>query len=294
MTSIPPGGGGALPPRNLEDLTKSAPSDLIKNLGGNAKQLNAETDAIKQKLMAELAALQGPGDTAALAAQLAAMSDTLLQGSNGATRDLPAPEGKLGADVSATLSQLSAFGEQDVQMDLYAFMALFQQLAQTMRTSAREVRQAEMTAQVNTLKSAAQEIRNAAQDRMIGAMTAGAFQIAGGLAQVGSGIMQGRTLAAGGQFAESQAKKQSDMGGGLSGIASGIGSMVNASQERKAAEHDAKKAELEAQAKVHESGTQQASELAQQMMDVIRDVREKLGAIEQSRMETNRGIARNI
>ncbi len=30
------------------------------------------------------------------------------------------------------------------------------------------------------------------------------------------------------------------------------------------------------------------------MMDVIRDVRDKLAAIEQSRMETNRGIARNI
>ncbi|MNH45096.1 hypothetical protein D3C81_2310010 [compost metagenome] len=70
--------------------------------------------------------------------------------------------------------------------------------------------------------------------------------------------------------------------------------MVNASQERKAAEHDAKKAELEALSKVHDSATQQATEMAQQMMDVIRDVREKLSSIEQSRMETNRGIARNI
>ncbi|MCY1311373.1 hypothetical protein D9M70_616640 [compost metagenome] len=69
---------------------------------------------------------------------------------------------------------------------------------------------------------------------------------------------------------------------------------MNAAQERKAAEHDAKRSEMEAQAKVHESGMQQASEMAQQMMDVIRDMRDKLSAIEQSRLETNRGIARNI
>jgi hypothetical protein len=294
MTSISAGGGASLPPPNLEDLNKPVSTDVLKNAANNGKQLTADSDAIKQKLMGALDAAKGSGDMAAIAAQLAAMAEALHQGANGAIRDMPAPEGKPAADVSATLSQLSTFSEQDVQTDLYAFMALFQQLAQTMRTSAREVRQAEMTAQIDTLKSAAQEIRNAAQDRMIGAMTAGAFQIAGGLAQVGAGVMQGRALSGGGQFAEAQAKKQSDMGGGLSGIAGGIGAMINASQERKAAEHDAKKAELEAQAKVHESGTQQASELAQQMMDVIRDVREKLGAIEQSRMETNRGIARNI
>ena len=34
--------------------------------------------------------------------------------------------------------------------------------------------------------------------------------------------------------------------------------------------------------------------MMQQMMDVIRDVRDKLGAMEQSRAETIRGIARNI
>ncbi|ARP93562.1 type III secretion system translocon subunit SctB [Bordetella genomosp. 13] len=77
-------------------------------------------------------------------------------------------------------------------------------------------------------------------------------------------------------------------------IMGGIGSIVNATQERKAAEHDAKRSELEAQAKVQEAGYQQANELMQQMMDVIRDIRDKLSSIDQSRMETNRGIARNI
>lgn len=292
MTNISVGSGGPLPMQNLDDLIKPASPDVIKNITESAKQIAGENEALKQKLMGALGAT-GNVDPAALA-QISATIEKQLQDSVGGVRHMQAPEGKLGADVAATLNQLHGLSEQDVQTDIYAFMALFQQMAQTMRTSAREVRQSEMEAQVGALKNAAQEMRNAAQDRMVGAMVAGAFQIAGGLAQVGAGVMQGRTLAGNGPFAESQAKRQSDMGGGVSGIAGGIGSMVNASQERKAAEHDAKKAELEAQSKVHESGMQQASELAQQMMDVIRDVREKLAAIEQSRMETNRGIARNI
>lgn len=84
------------------------------------------------------------------------------------------------------------------------------------------------------------------------------------------------------------------IGQGSSGVFGGIGTIVQATQDKKAAEHDANRALLEADAKVHESGVQHANDLMQQMMDVIRDVRDKLGSIEQSRLETTRGIARNI
>lgn len=50
----------------------------------------------------------------------------------------------------------------------------------------------------------------------------------------------------------------------------------------------------EADAKAHEEATRQADEMMRSMQDLIREVREKLQAIEQSRVETNRGIARNI
>jgi len=83
-------------------------------------------------------------------------------------------------------------------------------------------------------------------------------------------------------------------GQGASGLLGGIGGIVNASQERKAAEHDAKKSELETSAKIADTNMQQANDFMQQMMDMIRDVRDKLSAIEQSNVETNRGIARNI
>ncbi|MGN6580389.1 MAG: type III secretion system translocon subunit SctB [Bordetella sp.] len=83
-------------------------------------------------------------------------------------------------------------------------------------------------------------------------------------------------------------------GQGASGLLGGIGGIVNASQERKASEHDAKKSELETSAKISDTNMQQANDFMQQMMDMIRDVRDKLSAIEQSNVETNRGIARNI
>ncbi|WP_052097207.1 type III secretion system translocon subunit SctB [Achromobacter sp. RTa] len=284
------GGGGANLPSNIEDLFKSAPSDVLQKLVDSKQSIASENEAVKQKLLAEMGAIRElNGET--LAQILAAMSGKLPDAGGGAN-PLQAPEGKLGVDAGSTLNALSQLSEQEVQTDMYAFMMLFQQLAQTMRTSAREVRASELQAQVDTLKGAAEEMRNAAEERMIGAITQGAFQIAGGLVQMGAGFKQGSVLAGGGS--EALAKSYSDKGAGISGVASGIGTIVNAAQERKAAEHDAKRSELEAQSKVHESGVQQANEMAQQMMDVIRDLRDKLSAIEQSRMETNRGIARNI
>lgn len=91
-----------------------------------------------------------------------------------------------------------------------------------------------------------------------------------------------------------QATNRQAFGQGASGLLGGIGGIINASQERKAAEHDAQKSEMEANAKISDTNMQQANDFMQQMMEVIRDVKDKLGAIEQSNVETNRGIARNI
>lgn len=282
------GGAGANLPQNLDDLAASP--DVIKSVLENARMIASENEAIKQKLLGAMGAT-GPVDPKDLAL-ISAEIGQKLQDALGGLRGLPAPDVTQGA--GPVFDAMSRLSEQKVQTDIYAFMALFQQLAQTMRSSAREVRANELQAQVDTLKGAAQEMRDAAKDRMIGAMTQGAFQIFGGLAQAGSGGLQLGVLAKGGAGAEARARSLSDVGGGVSGVAGGIGTMINASQEQKAAEHEARRSELEAQSKVHESGMQQASEMAQQMMDVIRDVRDKLAAIEQSRMETNRGIARNI
>jgi hypothetical protein len=74
----------------------------------------------------------------------------------------------------------------------------------------------------------------------------------------------------------------------------GLGSLIGAGFNRGADEADARKSEKETQAKVHETSVQHANDTMQQMMEVIRDVREKLQSIQQAAVETNRSIARNI
>ena len=79
-----------------------------------------------------------------------------------------------------------------------------------------------------------------------------------------------------------------------SGITGGIGGLVAAGFTHKADVLDAEKTRLDAQSKMHETAVQHANDMMQQMMDVIRDVRDKLSSIQQSQVETTRGIARNI
>lgn len=73
-----------------------------------------------------------------------------------------------------------------------------------------------------------------------------------------------------------------------------IGKSASAGLDFEASLHEANASRLQAQAKLHESASQQANDMMQQMMDVIRDVRDKIQAMDQSRLETTRGIARNI
>lgn len=228
----------------------------------------------------------------------------------------PTPEKTSPGAPADTAKALAAFSPVMVEADIYAVMALFQKMAQEQRNGARQVRDSELQVQVGTLMKAADEIRSAAQDRFVGAVLAGSMQIVGGAVQAGFGMkaMTASSAPKGSSDAVKQPSNNTSLtakgsdaakpspdsnsltttGSGLSQSIVGIGSIANAGFEQKASEHDAKKAELEAQAKVHESASQQANELMQQMMDVIRDVRDKLGSIEQSRLETTRGIARNI
>ena len=219
--------------------------------------------------------------------------------------EMPPPvKGAPPGEVSAALANLPS---DQIQADMYAVMALFQKLAQEQRNSAREVRNSEMQAQISTLQSAAQEIRKAAADRLTGAIISGVMQMAAGAMQVGGAAMSfSRTgtalddFKAGGMTdvqlrgALDRAGAFSTAGDGAGKIAGGFGQMLNATMEQKAAGHDAHKAELEAGAKAHEAQVQQANDVMQQMQDVIRDIRDKLGSMEQARLETTRGIARNI
>ncbi len=291
----------------------------------------------------------------------------------------PADSGK--AEAAAALARLQALNDAQVGADIYAYMALFQQMAQQMRNTARTQRTTEMQAQVSALQNAAQEMKNAAAQRFIAALVSSGTQIVSGLVQMGGSSLaasksikgakmeydankglqgaaqpeitgissptdvtrNGASVARQATFtapagagtnagnwqdtpvatlAQEQAAmknlqglpKPTDFGAmlkdakvlsaegtkiagltqGLSGLVGGLGSGTAAFFTREADARDAAKMELETQARVHEAAVQHANDTMQQMMDVIRDVRDKLQAIEQATVETNRGIARNI
>lgn len=234
------------------------------------------------------------------------------------TAGMAAP-GDLDSSGAASASQnLAKLTSDDVSADLYTFMALFAKLAQEMRGAAREQRTAEMQAQVSALTSAAEKMKEAAALKFAGAVVQGAMQIAGGAMQVGFSMASAKNSVEGfkaetkgaqmiesgtkGGFAtQLQGKEMTALGGAQTGygqaansMASGAGAIASASFGYAADLKEAEKTQLETQAKVHETAVQHANDMMQQMMDVIRDVREKLQSIQQAAVETNRGIARNI
>ena len=246
------------------------------------------------------------------------------------TADLPEPGGDL---RGASGKSLAAMGDSQVQADIYSFMALFQKLAQTMRDSARSQRDTELRGQVSALMSAADQMKESAQSRYEAGMAQGISQVVGGVAQLGmssvamyQGVkgaaatntggdqianakaagakgmvgveqslsVQGNASLAAGSRATTYSATASGVGQGLGGIASGAGQIIAAGKQKDADLKDAEKAKTEAIAKQHETAAQHAGDMMQQMMDIIRDVRDKLQSMEQAAVETNKGIARNV
>lgn len=236
------------------------------------------------------------------------------QTSTNATLMTPQTEG---TNHTETAANLSGFSETQVSADIFAFMALFQQLAQQMRDTARTQRTTDMQAQVTSLQNAVEKMKEAAGQRLTAAIVQGAMQIVGGLAQMGmSGasvsssvkgakldnqaasmspkaqVMTGIKIDAAKATATGQAQIQLAQATG--GITAGLGGIIGATFTHKADMAEVDKTNLETQAKVAETGVQHANDMMQQMMEVIRDVRDKLASIQQASIETNRGIARNI
>ncbi len=79
--------------------------------------------------------------------------------------------------------------EEQFSADVYAFLALLQQLAQTMKTTARLEATSELQAQVNALLSAAEDMKQSAHKRFASAMTQAIGQIVSGAVQVVAGSL---------------------------------------------------------------------------------------------------------
>ena len=218
----------------------------------------------------------------------------LLTSPQAPNSQLPAPQVPSNPDgvIAGATSNLLNMGTMEAGGDIYALMALLHETAQKQRTAARELRSAEMQQQVTDLLGAAQSIRDSARERMVGAIVAGSMQIVGGAFQFVAGA---RTAygAYKGAIPEN-AQVYSDFARATDSMFRGVGDTARAGKDVQAADFDAQKAEREAAAHIHDNSAQQAQDQAQLMMDIMRDIRDKLSAMEQSRLETNRGITRNL
>ncbi|AVO50562.1 hypothetical protein C6568_15970 [Melaminivora suipulveris] len=300
--------------------------------GGEAITTGGRDGSPAARLQPNRPVLASLGNESASAANAALAASKLLQSEGSSPADRLA-EPRAPTQLDAVQASLGRFDDSQVSADIYAFMALFQKMAQEMRNTARTQRTTEFQGQITALQNAAEKMKDAAGQRFAAAITQGITQIVGGLAQAGAsaysakqtiqgarmeargsnllakaeagagsnpssnvlGVTQrGNNMIAAGKELGASGTKWAGYGQGASGLIGGMGGIIAAGFNNKADLLDADKTNLETQAKMHETAVQHANDMMQQMMDVIRDVRDKLASIQQSQVETTRGIARNI
>lgn len=237
----------------------------------------------------------------------------LTGGAKTALDKIPSPAG---SGTSSSLSgALEKLGEASFTTDLYSIMALLQKSAQDMRDTARIERNSELQAQISALDSAAEQMKIAADWKLAAGIVQGVASIGAGLAQAGSGLTQMGTSAGSGIIglkgigsdgkisdrADQGSKLVSGLGTGFSQIQgaggtliSGAGSIVSSALTYQADLAEAQKTRLETDAKEHETAAQHASDWMQEMMEVIRDIKDNTKTANQMNHESISGITRNV
>lgn len=92
----------------------------------------------------------------------------------------------------------------------------------------------------------------------------------------------------------SQSQATGAIGAGIAGVISSSGNLAASVLNYESDMANKRKTEDETEAKIHETAVQHANDMMQNMEEIIRDVREKVAAIQQAEAETARGITRNI
>jgi hypothetical protein len=257
--------------------------------------------------------------------------------------NLPPPKSEGGTSVSKAMAN---YGNAEMQGDMMAFMAIFQQIAQTLRTSNRESRVAETAAQVTSLNASADKITEAANLRYSAAQIQADYAIAASAVTIGLSVASigmtagsayksykgsqstqmgesiaaepknlsgvdtkfqstmkadasafsaaGNKLSAQGAALGGSARTMGELGQGISGTIKAAGDKKASEDEKGAAGQDALGAKDQAEAKMHEANSQIASDVMQAMQDIIRDIKEKVQAMEQAQVDTVKAIARNV
>lgn len=173
------------------------------------------------------------------------------------------------SDAAKNVGNLTS--DKDIMADIYNIMALFQQTDNSERNSAVQARAADRELQAEKIDEEVAKLKEAAGIAMAMGIAAGVVQIAGGALQM--------------KFASNLNIGQawSSFGGGGSGILNAVGQGVSGDINA-----DAKKDEADATRA--DSRAQEMTDFINSLRDLIRDVQDKLEAIQQSQNDTMKQI----
>ncbi|HSI86702.1 MAG: type III secretion system translocon subunit SctB [Candidatus Methylacidiphilales bacterium] len=197
----------------------------------------------------------------------------------------PGQAGEADRQLGAFVSQ----GGQAVLGDIYSVMVLFHQVAQSQRTSAREARDVARETQYAAIDEQASKIREAAWFSLAAGIVSGLASISAGMTTLSAASTATGELRAGNTVGADIALKTGAAQGQIrEGQGQIVSSLLNffatqASADQKKAEKD------EAKAK---GIVDNESEFVNNMMDVMRDVRQKLQEVANSQTESLRTIMR--
>lgn len=229
----------------------------------------------------------------------------------GALHGLEEPPTPDVTDANRLWNDLGRVDTDQISADISMFLAVFAEFAQQMRSAARMQRHAETQAQMDALRSSADEMRRAATARFAAALSQAGAQMMGSLTQIGfsasatSKAVQGAThddvaakasppqVSFEGKKLAARANAHSSYGQAATGLAGAAGGLIASPLNQQADEAEAAKANRDAAAKLHDAAVQDEEADMRQLLDVIRDIREKLAAIAQADTATNQAIARN-
>ncbi len=93
-------------------------------------------------------------------------------------------------ELDSCTNHLQNISADDFVGDMSSILKLFFKCNQSMRTAAREVRHAELDAQVSALNASASEMKTAAQFRFAAGLTQGICGVVSGSVQIGAGVTQ--------------------------------------------------------------------------------------------------------
>ncbi|OZG72689.1 hypothetical protein BTA51_14260 [Hahella sp. CCB-MM4] len=189
---------------------------------------------------------------------------------------------------------------QSLEADIFAIMAMIQELAHTQKKGALEIRNGEYKLKWKSLENAGKEMRESAGKEFAAALIQGAVQIVSGAVSAKITIKsstQTHALMKDTKLSptEFQGKIQIQQNMGNIGqtytqLGQGVGTIAAAPLTYSSKLDQEEQKQYEAESEKHSANIDSAKDFIQTMKDIMADVRAKLSAMEQSRHETRQKI----